>query len=100
MVSNPNGLSERPQEVDDVLLVLGGQHTEALDNSIGLAPGAPVVFDSLHQIGRAPVPLFKHSQPWSEDELKRLRLPEARRRGGQKLSERPVGQSPSKSYLA
>ena len=49
------GRSERTQEVEDVLLVLGGQLAKVLDHSIGLASRAVVLFDSLHQIGRASI---------------------------------------------
>ena len=40
---------ERSQEVDDILLLLGGQPIKALNDSIGLATGTQVLFDGLHQ---------------------------------------------------
>src|SRR6266852_708423 len=41
---------ERPQEVDDVLLLPSGQPIETADDLICLAIVAPVSFNSLHQI--------------------------------------------------
>jgi hypothetical protein len=55
--------SERPQEIDDVLLILGGQPTEALDNSTCLASFALMRPDGLHQVGRASVVEEKDALP-------------------------------------
>ena len=68
-----DGPFERPQEVDDVLLVWSGQPPEARDDPIGLAPGALVVLDSLYQIACASVV--------EEEDA----LPDAPKRGGSEL---------------
>ena len=47
--------SERPQEVDDVLLLLRVQTVEVVDDLICLALAALVIFDRLNQIARPPV---------------------------------------------
>ena len=41
---------ERPQEVEDILAIPNSQPIETIDDFICLATGAPVGFDSLHQI--------------------------------------------------
>src|SRR5579863_4259371 len=46
---------ERPQEIDDVLLLLSVQPVEMFDDLICLALAAPVIFDGLYQIVRPPV---------------------------------------------
>lgn len=52
---------ERPQEVDDVLLLLSVQLIEAFDNLIRLALAAPVSFDCLQKI--ACPPIMKEENP-------------------------------------
>lgn len=46
---------EGAEEVDDVLLVLGGEAVEALDDAIGFAARAPVVVDGFNEVGGASV---------------------------------------------
>ncbi len=60
----PETMLERPQEVDDVLLILAGQPMKALDHPVGFASGALMVLDSLHQIAGAAV--VKKEDPLSD----------------------------------
>src|SRR5271157_4870817 len=46
---------ERPQEIDDLLLLLSAQPIEMLDDLIGLAALALVISDSVYQVGRPSV---------------------------------------------
>jgi hypothetical protein len=55
---------ERPQEVDNVLLLSRVQLTEALDDLVCLALAAPVSFDCLQQI--ACPPIMKEENPLSD----------------------------------
>ena len=43
---------ERPQEIDDVLLLLSSQPIEMFDDLICLAANAPVISDGFHKVGR------------------------------------------------
>jgi hypothetical protein len=43
--------SERPQEIDDFLLLLRSQPVEMFDDPICLAATAPMILDGLHQVG-------------------------------------------------
>src|SRR3984893_8207329 len=54
---------ERPQEVDDILLLLSGQPIETVDDLICLAILAPVGFDSLNEIACTSVMEEKNALP-------------------------------------
>ena len=45
-------LLERPQEIDDFLLLLSAQLVKTFDNPICLTARAPVISDGLYQVGR------------------------------------------------
>ena len=46
---------ERPQEIDDLLLLLSAQLVEAFDDPIRLAATAPVISDGVYQVGGSSV---------------------------------------------
>src|SRR5271167_11881 len=55
LASRRTGHSERPQEIDDLLLFLSAQPVEIVDDLIGLAASAAVSSDGVYQVGRPPV---------------------------------------------
>src|SRR5580692_8130433 len=61
--SDVSGSLERPQEVDDVLLLPSVQLFETVDDLTCLAIAALVGFDSLHQIACSPVMEEKNPLP-------------------------------------
>jgi len=63
ILSDGSGRLERPQEVDDVLLLPSVQLIETVDDLTCLAIAALVSFDSLHQIACPPVMKEKYSLP-------------------------------------
>src|SRR6266404_3555514 len=55
---------KRPQEINDVLLLLGSQPNETFDDLIGLAASALVISDGFHQVGRPCV--MEEEYAWSD----------------------------------